>query len=312
MPDETTAISLMDRNMASYRSYSCEAMATIFSFHLSTKSSDLLDSAVMEAEELLANLESQLSLYIENSDTTRINRAHQGEEITVSQTMVDCLLAAFDASQRLGGAFDPFLGQLAIDAKRQRPILSHLKDIEFVDCGSSDPVISLDPDSSRVKKLRMGPLLDLGGIGKGFALDCLKTLFQNWDIESGLLDSGGSTLLALDRNEDIAEWALNIGYNSCVKSIVLVPGSAIASSGELFQGSHIIEPAEGGQSAWKRSYAMAGTGSLADAASTAGLVLGDREIESICEQEDDLSFAVFSEETGHGYGSFFNTEICGT
>ena len=117
---------------------------------------------------------------------------------------------------------------------------------------------------------------------------------------------------ALERNEDIAEWALNIGYNSCVKSIVLVPGSAIASSGELFQGSHIIEPAEGGQSAWKRSYAMAGTGSLADAASTAALVLGDKEIESICEQEDGLSFAVFSEETGHDYGSFFNTEICET
>lgn len=312
MTDEATAISLMDRDMAGYRSYSCEAMATIFSFHLPTESSNLLDSAVMEAEELLANLESQLSLYIEHSDTTRINRAHEGEEITVSQTMVDCLLAAFDASQRLGGAFDPFLGQLAIDAKGQRPVLPHLKDIESLDCGTSDPVISLDPESNRVKKLRMGPLLDLGGIGKGFALDCLKTLFQNWDIESGLLDSGGSTLLALERDEDIATWALNIGYNSRVKSIVLAPGSAIASSGELFQESHIIDPAEGGQSTWKRSYAVAGTGSLADAASTAGLVLGSRDIESICRHEDGLSFAVFSEETGHYHGSFFNTEIGGS
>ena len=312
MTDEATAISLMDRDMAGYRSYSCEAMATIFSFHLPTESSNLLDSAVMEAEELLANLESQLSLYIEHSDTTRINRAHEGEEITVSQTMVDCLLAAFDASQRLGGAFDPFLGQLAIDAKGQRPVLPHLKDIESLDCGTSDPVISLDPESNRVKKLRMGPLLDLGGIGKGFALDCLKTLFQNWDIESGLLDSGGSTLLALERDEDIAKWALNIGYNSRVKSIVLAPGSAIASSGELFQEGHIIDPAKGGQTVWKRSYAVAGMGSLADAASTAGLILGNREIESICQQEDGLSFAVFSEETGHYHGSFFNTEIGGS
>ena len=65
--------------MASYRSYSCEAMATIFSFHLSTESSDLLDSAVMEAEELLANLESQLSLYIENSDTTHAQQHVRGE-----------------------------------------------------------------------------------------------------------------------------------------------------------------------------------------------------------------------------------------
>ena len=104
----------------------------------------------------------------------------------------------------------------------------------------------------------------------------------------------------------------NIGYNSRVKSIVLAPGSAIASSGELFQESHIIDPAEGGQSTRKRSYAVAGTGSLADAASTAGLVLGSRDIESICRQEDGLSFAVFSEKTGHYHGSFFNTEIGGS
>jgi len=305
MGEGATAISLLNRNLNGYQSYSFEAMATIFRFHLASGSNALLDSAVMEAEELLTKLESQLSLYIEHSDTTRINRAAEGEEIAVSQTMVDCLLAAFDASSLLGGAFDPFLGQLSIDAKGQRPILPHLQGIETEDSPSVGPVICLDPDMNRVRKIRAGPLLDLGGIGKGFALDQLKTLFHSWDIESGLLDSGGSTFLALNRNGKGPNWSLNIGYGSKIRPVDLPPGSAIASSGELYQESHIIDPIKGNPSAWKRSYALASSAALADAASTAGLVLESKDIDAICLNECDLSFALFSEESGHFFGSYF-------
>jgi len=309
MGEKIEAISLLNRNLDGYQSYSFEAMATIFRFHLAGSSNGLIDSAVMEAEELLTKLESQLSLYIEHSDTTRINRAAEGEEIAVSQAMVDCLLAAFEASSALGGAFDPFLGQLSIDAKGQRPILPHLRGIETVDSTSEGPVISLDPDMNRVKKLRSGPLLDFGGIGKGFALDQLKTLFNSWDIGSGLLDSGGSTFLALNSNGQGPIWSLNIGYGSSVCSIDLLPGSAIASSGEHFQESHIIDPIQGTTPPWKRSYALASSAALADAASTAGLVLESKDIDAVCLNQSDLSFALFSEESEHYSGSFFEKGV---
>lgn len=308
MNEESTAISLMNGEAENFHSYSCEAMATTFQFYLAGASKGLVDSAAMEAEELLGGLESQLSLYIEHSDTSRINRALEGEEIAVSQVMVDCLLEAFDASSRLAGLFDPFLGQLAIDAKGQRPILPHLKGIETSETASEGPVISLDPDANRVRKLRYGPLLDLGGIGKGFALDRLCGLFQNWDIDSGLLNSGGSTFLALNTNADGKKWTLNIGYGTNLCQIELAPGFSIASSGELFQESHIINPADAPPLDWKRSYAISRTAALADASSTAGLLLGENEVESMRQEEGDLSFALFTEGSARYFGPFFKED----
>ena len=41
-----------------------------------------------------------------------------------------------------------------------------------------------------------GREIDLGGIGKGFALDQLKQLLTEWDADDALLAAGASSLLA--------------------------------------------------------------------------------------------------------------------
>jgi len=267
-----------------------------------------MDSAVMEAEERLAQLEERLSFYIEHSDTTRINRAAAGEFVRVSQDTVDCLLLAFDASSHLLGKFHPFMGTAAIERKGQQNELPHLAGINKTDSGVAEPVIALDEATNTVEKIRQGPLLDLGGIGKGFALDQLRALFLDWEIEQGLLECGGSTYLALKALSGANDWELTIGYENLVESIRLADGQALASSGVAYQGSHVIDPdSDSVRTDWQRSYASASTAALADAASTAALLLESDALSSVVESTEDLSFALFAKGESLKLGPFFQS-----
>ncbi len=307
MDDSTQAISAHYSDVDSIRSYSVEAMACAFSFHLLGPSPRLMDSAVMEAEELLGKIEERLSLYVEYSDTSRINRAKAGETVRVTQDMVDCLLQAFDASARLNGKFHPFLGQVAIDQKGQRAELAHLKGLAEDEASDSEPVIALDEPNNTIHKLREGPLLDLGGIGKGYALDRLAALFREWELDGGLIESGGSSFLALSPPKGASAWKLSIGLDSSPLAVSLREGEALASSGELFQGSHVVDPESRSEgSLWNRSYAHARNAAFADAASTASLLMDGETLAQVVDREEPtVSFALYSAEQSQYFGSFF-------
>ena len=306
MNEDPSVISIRFDDVASLRSYSCQAMACTFNFYLIGDNSGLMDSAVMEAEERLSRLEEQLSFYIEYSDITRINRAPLGEGIRISQDAVDCLLQSFEASARLGGKFHPFLGQANTLHKGQQNELPHLADLLVKETDSSEPAISLDQENNTVVKLRSGPLLDLGGIGKGFALDQLQYLFQEWEIEQGLIECGGSTFLAMQPPDDASSWGLTIGYENRVGTISLAANQVLASSGDAFQGSHVIDPSTRSPTYnWKRSYAIAPRAALADAASTGALLLDTKSLETISQQDPDLSFALFSNDSEFHCGLHF-------
>lgn len=288
------------------QSYTCEAMACEFTFHLVGERSLLMDSAIAEAEELLATLENRLSLYVENSDTCRINRAKVGETILVTEATIDCLLQAFDASGRFQGKFHPFMGQAALIAKNQKESVERFLDLENESPFSNEPVIAMDSESNAIQKLREGPLLDFGGIGKGYALDRLASHFREWDFSQGLLESAGSTFVALDAPEGESGWELEIGYESSVRFVTLTSGNALASSGELFQGTHVVDPdPSSAESLWRRSYAFAENGALADAASTASLLLDSDSVAAISKANEPLSFALYSDARAFFSGDFF-------
>ncbi|MBT6768270.1 MAG: glycosyltransferase [Opitutales bacterium] len=293
-------------NNPSVQSYTHEAMACEFTFHLLGERSSLMDSAVAEAEELLANIEDRLSLYVENSDTCRINRAKVGETVLVSEETVSCLLQAFDASARLDGKFHPFMGLAALTSKKQEEAVGRFLNLHNESPFSQEPVIAMDPESNAIQKLREGPLLDLGGIGKGYALDRLAALFREWNFNQGLLESAGSTFVAMDVPEGESGWDLEVGYGSSTRFVSLTPGNALASSGELFQGTHVIDPHSNSiENLWKRSYAFAENGALADAASTAALLLGSDSLTAISQINEPLSFALHAKAETFSSGEFF-------
>ena len=260
-------------------------MATEFVLHLGGHEPGYLRQAAAEAGREIDRLESTLSFYREASDVTRINRAPAGAVVGVSPDSLACLAFAAEASQWTGGAFDAFTGRAAIAAKHQDVPL-HL--IGAPGPGESDgpgPVVELLPETNSVRKLRSGPWLDLGALGKGYALDVVAALLGEWGINDGFLSAGGSSLRGLGAGTPLLE------IGTPVAPVRLPGGFGLGASGFQFQGGHIIDaratpPAPGAA----RALALAPNAALADALSTAAMLLAPAELDELARAAGGFSF----------------------
>jgi len=235
------------------------------------------------------SIESKLSLYRENSDVSRINLLDKGDQARISSECVDCLMLAMEASRTTGGRFHPFLGSEALRFKGEIPCFLQ----ERADSAPGQHlhgIVELDAGQGIVRKVGLGGLLDLGGIGKGYALDLAMEELQDWELPEVAASFGGSTLLFSGVDEN-ATWLARLGE----RPFSLRNGEALASSGAGFQGAHVIDPREGGAALrWQRSFARCASAARADAFSTAALLMSARELEALSERCPPARFAVSS------------------
>lgn len=263
------------------------AMATEFVFHLGGHEPAYLRQAADEAFALIDRIEANLSFYRESSDVTRINRAPAGAELPVSSDTLVCLTLAAEAARLTAGAFDAFNGRAAVAAKNQQ-IPPYLGDAP--EPGKDDlpgPVVSLHAEAGVVRKLRAGPWLDLGALGKGYALDQAAVALAEWDVTNGCLIAGGSSLRGLGG----PGWSLEMDQG---KPPLPLPGEfCLGASGFQFQPSHIIDSRPSAQkSSTARALVLAPGAALADALSTAAMLLDERQLARLTRDQPGVASMV--------------------
>lgn len=260
------------------------AMATEFVFHLGGHDPAYLRQAAHEAFALIDLLESRLSFYREASDVTRINRAAAGADVSVSPDTLACLELAAEAARLTGGAFDAFTGRAAVAAKNEEIPLHLLGAPEPGATDAPGPVVSLHPESGVVLKLRTGPWLDLGALGKGYALDQAAGLLAEWGVTTGCLLAGGSSLRGLGG----PGWTLEMGPPPTPYAL---PGEfCLGASGFLFQPGHIIDPRRAAEkSGTARALVLAPNAAQADALSTAAMLLRPDQLGQLSRNQSGLA-----------------------
>lgn len=271
-----------------FQSVAHAAMATDFSFWLGGHEPEYLRSAAFEAFATIDAIEDRLSLYREASDVARINLARPGELVRVSDETLQCLHIAREAAGVTGGAFNPFLGHLAL--RRKHPAadlpLHVLAALERVCPGEGPAVIQLEPGTNCVRKTSTAGLLDLGALGKGFALDRAAETLRDWDVHQACLIAGGSSILLLDPPNGTMGFDCELpdpkGGVGPASRLPPLAHMGLGASGLGFNGDHIIDPYQLG-SATKRTQALAvaGDGAWADALSTAAMLLNEQQLEMI-------------------------------
>ncbi len=143
--------------------------------------------------------------------------------------------------------------------------------------------------------------VDLGGIGKGYAVDQMAELLGDWSIDTALISGGYSSVLALDAPAGTKGWPLTLSDPANRKQILARPylkRRALSGSG-LQKGGHIIDPrtarpVKGKRAAW----ACAPDAATADALSTAFMVMTADEIKKYRLRHPDIMAMIILEHEG--------------
>lgn len=241
-----------------------EAMATTFQIFVAGRPTDYARQAAAAAFRELDRLENELSRYLATSEIARVNQLKAGESLVLGEDALQCLLGAAQISALTDRAFDP-----AYATPRA--------------AGSDEPLFALDPSTHTLTSLTERLHLDLGAVGKGYALDCMAGVLAEWDIASACLQSGGSTALALAAPPDAAGWPIGVG-----DAVRLFAHRAVSGSSLAVQGEHLIDPrTRAPATRTRRVWSFAGTAADSDALSTAFFVMTDAAVVAFCQRHPE-------------------------
>lgn len=231
----------------------------------------------------------QFTRFNEDSELANLNR-NSGKWTKVSEEMFMLVEKMLELSETSGGHFDPtiidFLETYGYDknydfSKLDQPELDALVK-KIADTRPSWREIQLDKGSSSIK-LAENQRLDLGGIGKGYAIDCAYTKLDKFP--DFLIDAGGD-LRVKGVNADDEPWRLGLKHiipGETKQEIIIghidSPDIALACSGSwarrVKQFHHIINPTTGEPATEMLTvYVTAKTATVSDAWATALFVGG--------------------------------------
>lgn len=264
-------------------------MATRFEFVLHGTNSAALRAAAEEALDEVDRLENLLSLYRPHTDIARLNAGAAASPVRIAPETFRLLQRAVALSAATRGAFDVTAGALvrAWGFLGGSGAVAAPADLEAARACVGSDRLELDEANFAVRFTRPGVLLDLGSIGKGYALDRAAELLRDAGVTSALLHGGTSTVIALGQPPDAAAWkvALPDGGSVALRDESL---SVSAGWGKSFtdaagrEWGHVLDPRRGEPVAgrrWAAVVAPAATDS--DALSTAALLAEDAELERL-------------------------------
>jgi thiamine biosynthesis lipoprotein len=262
-----------------------EAMATHFEIVVAGAAPDYARQAAAAAFRELDRLETQLSRFVEGSDIARANGLGPGESIAIGSDTLECLLLAAEASVATDGAFDPAYASGRSERAANRP------------------AFTLDPSAHTLTSHAAPLRLDLGAVGKGFALDRMAEILREWDVLTACLNAGGSTVLALEAPSDAAGWPVGLGDGVHARTIPLA-AAALSASGTAVKGAHLIDPrTQVAASRPGRVWALAPSAALADALSTAFFVFDEYALAEFCARHAAIGAASSAAEKLRTYGA---------
>lgn len=279
-----------------------EAMGTAFEVALVGDDPDELTRAAEAALDEVDALDEQLSVYIEASDVSAINAEAAAKPVRVEPELFDLLMLCQRLHRETAGAFDITVGPLLrcwgfYRRKGRVPPAGELAKARRL-VGMDH--VTLDPKARTIAFDRRGVAIDLGGIGKGVAVDRVADELRRLGHESFRVHGGTSSVYARGAPPGRKAWQVSIRHPLVAKkrlATLELSGRALSTSGgyERFfdvggkRYCHIIEPRTGRPVQGMLSCSvLTPNATEGDALSTALFVLGVEGARRYCRKHKDV------------------------
>ena len=266
-------------------------MGTSFEIYLYAPNRERASELFEEVFDEIERVEAALSNYRSSSELSRINRSAADAPVITDPEVFALLARALDYSQRTDGAFDITVGKLMKAWGFFRGAGRYPSNEELAHAREQTgwQNVRLDNRARSVYFLKRGIELDLGGIGKGYALDRVAALLREAGVKSALISSGSSSIYAIGAPPGKAGWPVRVPDpmdRTATVSTVLLKDQSLSTSGsyeKFFRLNgrtycHIMDPRTGRPvEGMLQTTVIAPDATDSDALSTAVFVLGPQQ-----------------------------------
>ena len=258
-------------------------MGTLVEISVHEKDKEIANTSIQKAFHEIRRLENLLSIHIQNSEVSKINRAAGKTAVPVSQEVIEVIQRSLFWSEKTKGAFDITIGpaQELWDFEKSSPpskasIAEAIKKIDSAKIQLGQHTVFLTEEKMAI---------NLGAIAKGYAVDKAIQILKNNKIKNALINAGGD-LKTLGKNPERLPWKIGLQHPRKPESLLAsfsILEKAVATSGDYQKYfelggkryHHILDPKTGDPSTGSISAtAIANNVMDADALSTALFVLG--------------------------------------
>jgi len=267
----------------------------------------------------IKKLDNLLSDYNPKSEISEINNMAGEKAVKVNPQVIEVLEIAKNIASETGGVFDPTIGALTIGVYRFGRESDDEPNIENIDKAKSlvnYKDLILDGDNVYLK--RKGMMIDLGGIGKGYAVEKAVTVLKERGIKRGVVSLSGDLKVFGDELEIAIKnpWspgAIATFTTGASNLAISTSGSYerfVDIEGEVYH--HLIVPESGrpGSDFLSLTVVMEDSSTLADAYATALFIMGKEKAFEFLQKHKEIGVFIVYPDRGIYYNKAF-TDLVG-
>lgn len=266
------------------------AMGTDFEIYLYARDGAQARAAFEAAFEEIERLDETLSNYRDTSELSRINRLARDQAVTTDPEVFALLETCLLYSRRSHGAFDMTVGPLmrAWGFFRGEGRYPDEEELRRARQSVGWKHVRLDSATRTVRFAAPGLELDLGAVGKGYAVDRTVGVLREAGVKAALINAGSSTLHAFNAPPGKNGWTVRVprpGERDQTVATVTLRNQSLSTSGsyekffelEGVRHCHVMDPRQGTPvQGMLQTTLVAADSTTTDALSNAMFVLGPK------------------------------------
>ncbi len=195
--------------------FHCSSMGTRFDFLTYGIDEELFNTVQQQIKQELERIESKFSRFAPHSEVYRINNLAFSKEVITDEETFELINLCKIYYLKTNSLFDITVGK-----KTELPF--HSQAITIQECSNTpshfensllgaDKIITV-PSKTAIRFANPYLSIDLGGIGKGYALEKIKNICLQYQITNAFISFGESSITTLGRHPHGDHWPIGIQH----------------------------------------------------------------------------------------------------